>query len=445
MQSKVNIIIPDNNNAERSYIIDIMLYEFLGLEYELHTEKGVIDYTLILSNGNRLIIRDSFFGHYPDSLSYLSYENIPSTVVISKNKFLYLDDLPVIFGGTGIYESNKEIVCDIDIFASAFFMLTRWEEYVIKERDIHGRFSANYSLACKFGFLDRSIVNEYTEFLWNMIYCLDKEYKRAIHSFEIIPTHDVDVISCWHTPVKAVKRILSHFLHKRKWRYVMANIISYMKTLINKKNDPYNTFDFLLDYSESLGLKSYFFFMSSAEYSLSQQDELKEIAATILERGHHVGFHPNKDTCSDIDIFGKELYTLNGLLGRQNVIGRQHLLKFEIPFTWRIWNDHGMKWDSSLVYYDKIGFRCGVCYPYSVFDIIERKQLDLKELPLLAMDCTIFDYNSMSVDEALSQLKHIKRVTKNYGGKFVILWHNSYFSFEHKETLAVYKDILKDN
>mgnify|MGYP000971870045 CR=1 FL=1 len=46
----------------------------------------------------------------------------------------------------------KTIICEADVFASCFFMLTRWEEYVNKNRDKHDRFSANESLAYKQGF-----------------------------------------------------------------------------------------------------------------------------------------------------------------------------------------------------------------------------------------------------------------------------------------------------
>ena len=69
-----------------------------------------------------------------------------------------------------------------------------------------------------------------------------------------------------------------------------------------------------------------------------------------------------------------------------------------------------MEWDSSLVYFDKIGFRCGVCYPFTVFDILERKHLQLKELPLLAMDCTLFHYNQLKPDDALSEFSDIKSI-----------------------------------
>lgn len=199
------------------------------------------------------------------------------------------------------------------------------------------------------------------------------------------------------------------------------------------------------DFLKEMGLKSYFFFMSSAEYFFAERDRMQKIADTILEKGHFVGFHPNKGTCSDRIVFQKELNALNTVLKRKNTIGRQHLLKFEVPFTWRIWNDCGMEWDSSLVYFDKIGFRCGVCYPFTVFDILERKHLQLKELPLLAMDCTLFYYNQLKPDDALSELSGIKSTVRKYNGKFVVLWHNSYFSFENRKTLAVYKEILKES
>ena len=51
-----------------------------------------------------------------------------------------------------------------------------------------------------------------------------------------------------------------------------------------------------------------------------------------------------------------------------------------------------MEWDSTLSYADKEGFRCGVCYSYSVFDIISRKKLNLKERPLIVMEGSFTTY-----------------------------------------------------
>lgn len=55
------ITVPNNNVVERHYIINILFYEFLGLKYEIRVTNGEKDYTVILDNGRKLIIKDSFF------------------------------------------------------------------------------------------------------------------------------------------------------------------------------------------------------------------------------------------------------------------------------------------------------------------------------------------------------------------------------------------------
>lgn len=89
-----------------------------------------------------------------------------------------MEKMPVLFGTGDLEMRDDSIICGSDLFAGAFFMLTRWEEHVVKERDVHGRFCSSNSLASRFGFLNRAIVNEYIEYLWNMIYYLDSTAKR---------------------------------------------------------------------------------------------------------------------------------------------------------------------------------------------------------------------------------------------------------------------------
>ena len=117
----LKIIIPNNNIAERKYIIDIIFCEFLDLDYLL--ELGSNNYQIIFENKKILEIEDKFFNKYPKDLEYLRYENIPKNIK------------------------------DLDMFSASFFMLTRWEEYVNIKRDKHNRFPATESLAYKQGFL----------------------------------------------------------------------------------------------------------------------------------------------------------------------------------------------------------------------------------------------------------------------------------------------------
>ena len=103
-------------------------------------------------------------------------------------------------------------------------------------------------------------------------------------------------------------------------------------------------------------------------------------------------------------------------------------LRFEVPTTWQIWEDNGMKWDSTLSYPEKEGFRCGTCYEYSVFNILSRKKLKLKEMPLTVMEVTMVGYQNLV--PGIMEKKIIKLIdkVKKYNGKFVLLWHNSNFN-----------------
>ena len=157
----INITIPVNNINERKYILDIIFNEFLGLKYTL--EYGSKDYEIKLENKKNLTIKDTFFNSYPNDLEYLKLENIPQKIE------------------------------DLDIFAASFFMLTRWEEYVNKNRDIYDRFPATESLALKQGFLDKPIVNKYVEELKDMLLELDNSLVFKERKYELFLTHDVDI------------------------------------------------------------------------------------------------------------------------------------------------------------------------------------------------------------------------------------------------------------
>ena len=192
----IKINIPKNNINERKYIIDIIFDEFLGLEYQVNESDICKNWEIELENRHKLILEDHFFSKYPNNLEYLKLENIPSKVEFAQNQFIVENNIPVIYGNSKLETKNDElktIFCGIDIFASCFFMLTRWEEYVNKNRDKHDRFSATESLAYKNGFLDRPIVNEYIEMLKNMLLELGLIQKLKTRNYELLLTHDVDI------------------------------------------------------------------------------------------------------------------------------------------------------------------------------------------------------------------------------------------------------------
>lgn len=447
----IKITIPKNNLEERKYILDIVFNEFLGLEYQIAESDICQNWEIELENKSKLIFEDNFFNKYTKDLEYLNIENIPSKVEFIINEFIVEEDIPVIYGNNKLEKSEAKIICGIDIFASSFFMISRWEEYVNKKRERLNRFSALESLSFKNNFLDRPIVNEYIEMLWNMLVDLGYEIKRKKRKFELILTHDVDFLLLSQTPKKVIiKTFLGDILKRKNIKLAFSFFKDYLVSLFSKAKDPYNTFDYLMDLSEQKNLKSHFFFMAKGQTiydnNYSTKDKfLKEVILKIKKRGHSIGIHPTFNAYNDFEQFQKEKEELKKNLETNISFGREHYLRFEVPTTWQIWEDNNMSWDSSMGYHDKEGFRCGVCYEFSVFNILTREKLNLKENPLIVMDSSFISYQQNDFDVVKINIFSLFSKIKKFEGNFIFLWHNSSFNNrEWNKFQKIYEEILNE-
>lgn len=446
----ITLLLPNNNQAERQYTAEVILSEWLGLSFQIEFGNSSFSAELTLENGKRLLFEDHFFNAFTKPKSYLGHENIPlkiSSVSQESNRFLPEQDLPIIFGNDRLDVSTNEIRCGIDIFASTFFMLTRWEEHVLPDRDQHGRFPAKASLAGKCGFLHRPIVNEMLEMLWGMLVHLGIGQKKRKRDFEMLLTHDVDDAMLWRSPRFFLKKLGGDLVKRMDLKTASFDLNSYFNSRFKSKKDPYDTFDFLMSCADRQSLQSHFFFLCGGNTKYDQALPLEhpfvqKLLKNIQERGHVVGLHPSYNTPTDTTQFKKEKDDLEEAMGFHTCCGRQHFLRFEAPHTWQVWEDAGMTWDSTLYYAEQPGFRSGVCYPYAVFNFLTRQKLRLKEVPLTAMEVSWSTYLKLSPSKMLKDMLQLKESIRKYNGTFVLLWHNSSFNTpEWKAYLQVFEKI----
>ena len=113
--------------------------------------------------------------------------------------------------------------------------------------------------------------------------------------------------------------------------------------------------------------------------------------------------------------------------------GRQHYLRWANPETWRNWEAAGLAYDTTLAYPELVGFRTGTCHPYRVFDLQERRPLDLREMPFQVMDGTLLTAMALAPDAALAAVLDIAGQCRRYGGCLGILWHNNTFLRSRRE------------
>ena len=442
----IKIFVPNNNIEERKYIIDILLKEFLGLDYKIII-GDFKDYKLVIGADSRLIVEDHFFGIFKKDLEYLDKKNIPDKIRFAENSFTAGNSIPIIYGTDKIVINGSTIICGIDIFASSFFMLTRWEEYVNKTRDKHNRFPAHASLAFRNGFLHRPIVNEYVEMLWHMLEFLGCNQDRKKREFRLVLTHDIDHAYKYNSLFAGSREIIASFVKRMDLGSAFKNMLNKLLTHLQIRKDPFDTYDYLMDISEQVGAKSYFFLHSSkaSKYDNNNDKFLKTIAKKISNRAHYLGYHPSYNSYNNLEIFVRDKERIENIIECNLCFGRQHYLRFEVPTTWQIWEEAKMEWDSTLSYADREGFRCGVCYPYSVFDIKKRRKLKLKERPLIVMDGSFMTYQpDLRYDDVYNRIKDLMEKVKKYEGEFVILWHNSSFVNTWKCYGNLYESLISD-
>lgn len=459
----LKIKIPAFCTSEIEYTCSVVFTEWIGIKYELiYSEQ---DYLLISFGEKELKINASFF--IKASSDWLGQSSMPVLPLklynLSELKSILSSDihireaqLPVLYGIPKIKFNECCIDCGIDIFGGIFFMISRYEEIVVKGRDNYNRFSGKSSIAYKENFIFRPIVNEYLELLFSMLLYLCPNLTRNKMRFQMIPTHDVDIpFFCFNQSLaRFARRIGGDILKRKSFTLAFEDYCTWDSVRKNGlESDPFYTFDFIMSESEKRNLQSAFYFLPSSSPEMNMKYpitllEMRSLLQKIDNRGHEIGIHGCYGTYLNQKVFASDVCLLNKTMESCGIKqklrgGRQHILQWQNPDTFRIWDTVGMDYDSTLSFADVAGFRCGTCYEYSVFDISKRKKLSLKERPLIAMECTILAPRYMNMgltDNALMLFKRLKDACKYYGGNFVLLFHNNEFADE--DTRRFYIDVL---
>jgi hypothetical protein len=447
--------VPARRSKERVYIINLVLAHWLGIPVNVVVTQRA-DVVLRLAGdatARQIVIPDLLLGSADEV--WLAPASLPSERVVSlavpgwMRAAIHLeqDGIPVPYAVTSV-ENGSQIADRTadgrglhlygDLFGSVFLLVTRYEELIVPDRDEHGRFPAAASLAARAGFLDRPLADELTEVLRACLTTLWPELAASPARGRVALTHDIDLafyaqsVGWRHLGRSTTADVVKRRDPALAWR----RLASYLRGRAGRfpVGDPFATLDELMTISESVGLRSAFYFMSGrsdpdATYDLSHP-WLRAVMERVAARSHEVGLHASYRSYRDPNLIRLEFEHLRNEAERAGVRqdrwgGRQHFLRWENPTTWRAWARAGLAYDSTLAFAEELGFRCGTGRPFPAFDLLERKQLDLVERPLGVMDATLFAYGGISPTAALSRIVEIARRSLALGGDFVLLWHNN--------------------
>jgi peptidoglycan/xylan/chitin deacetylase (PgdA/CDA1 family) len=421
--------------VEQNYVARCLFGEFLGLDYETHSSatEAVRVYD---DSGRELLIAADLFLRPRDT--WLTTASLPREPIAWWDASeipakLLQRNLPVLYGRPSLTRDGQSIRLDVDLFGGCFFYLSRIEEVVRKDRDRHSRFPGASSLSVRLGLLHRPIVDEYVEVLWACLQALWPTLRRRPRTFRQNLTHDVDLLR--YSLIRAV----AGNLKRRKLVPAAESFIRGLSIKAGQRADPYDTFQAIMDLSESIGVSSAFYFITQWTHPIHDfgyvfdRPGTRALLRSISTRGHEIGLHGSYNSYADGEQLAREFATLKRVCSAAGVRqerwgGRQHFLRWRTPDTFQNWQDAGLDYDSTLGYADAAGFRCGTCHQFPAFNVETGQTLRVIERPLIAMEGTVMDasyQNLGATTAALDRFKALKDVCRYYDGEFTLLWHNN--------------------
>ncbi|MBW6514183.1 MAG: polysaccharide deacetylase family protein [Candidatus Syntrophosphaera sp.] len=401
--------------------------------YEKHFEGAHIYYGRATEKGYPIKI------HFAEGTSgFFEQRELYPLDLVNFNKYKN-EYIPFLFSQPGsIFSFNAQsITFRKDIVASGFYFLTCWHEYILGYHgEARGRVDYRQSLQYRWDFIDVPVIDVYCQMLLFAMGNSLPQFIREIswnkeYRFSISLSHDIDYWDYWapgqkaetlrynlrtffKRPVNATYKILGHTLHK--------NLI----------HNPQRQARWILRKEEDLDVRSTWFLFGKDDFEDARQNyiadpRIRDRLVRILG-DQEVGLHGSPESAYDGNALRKEMANLRSV-GFEVTGYRSHYLNFDYQRSFRILEEAGIQYDSTLGYWENIGFRAGISFPFYPFNLEENRPFRVLEIPLIVMDTTLYSKKAMNLtpQAAKRTLKRLINMADKYQSHLSLLWHNVSF------------------
>ena len=333
------------------------------------------------------------------------------------------DDTPCFF-----YNSVKASI-PFDIFAASFYLISRYEEYLPYVQDQYERFSVVDSLAYKEKFLEEPLVDIWALKFLKLFTEKFPEFNFKQRMFEFTATFDVDNVFAYQQ--KGFIRNFGGFF-RDLFRFQFQNMADRVMVLLRFKDDPYNTYNYILNLTKKYNIKTIFFFLigdyTTYDTNVSSSNSTYKSLIKSIADYVNIGLHPSYFTMKNEQKLKKEKQKLEQIINQPILRSRQHFLRVKLPETYQNLIDLDVIEDYSMGYAKHFGFRASTCTPFYFYDLDFEIQTPLKIFPFSIMDVTLRDHLDLVPNVAKSKILSSIEEVKKVNGQFVLLFHNETLS-----------------
>lgn len=351
--------------------------------------------------------------------------------------------IPVLFyqqDAEALYHiSEDKLFFNADLIAAVFFLLSGWQELYAK-RESEDRFLAKESWQGQNGFERMPLVNSYFAILAEGISQLtgqEVKLKSLTDKPVVFLSHDIDKIKSGRTEgsFNALKN---------------KDFKSFVKG-VSSPRDPWHNLTDIARLEDSCGARSTFFFLAekgkaaggvNSDYRIESKSVQRDLVY-LRDNDWEVAVHGSIGSHLDT----KLLLNNHNKVNPAAIGNRYHFLNFKTPETIAVLEKAGFKYDASLGFADRVGYRNGCSFPFKLYDLQNERTSEILEIPLMVMDTTLHHskYMSLSTKEAQDLVNEMYTNAVESRGIFSLLWHNNYFSdLKYKGWREVYFNFLSE-
>jgi Family of unknown function (DUF7033) len=395
--------------------------------------------------------KEAFQGEYGPKISYTN-EPVDKELFFCAESLLFERGIRSFDVKTTSYNNSIGLfpvetgAMPFDLFAGAFYLLSRYEEYLPFAPDEHNRFPPGKSIAVRNGFIGHPVIDEWAMMLKEVLKQKFPNLKCGQRKFNFIPTYDIDI--AWAYLNKGLIRTIGGYF-KAIFQLNFKDIGYRTAVLLKMRRDPYFTFNFMKRLQKKFGFKPIYFFLvgqfDTYDKNISPQvPKFQKLIKDIADYAD-IGVHPSYASNSDRFKLQAEKETLYEVSNWPITKSRQHYLMMQLPETYQRLMEVDVKDDYTMGYTQYAGFRSGTCTPHLFYNLKLDSRTQLTVHPFGFMDSVFQYYLKLRPEQVLAETKKIIDRVKKVDGTLYILWHNSSFSetFEWKGWRAPYVEILE--
>lgn len=428
------LIYSEKSSPRLKFILNILMKDYLGLDYSI-TQNPVL-----------------FEQHNSVKINYSSQKFVKESIKIIPSGLLFeygVKDHHIEVHNHEVYKRiffKNSGQIPFDILSAAFWLLSRYEEYLPFKQDKYNRFDVKSSLAFQYDFIQFPLVNEWFAQVKNLISQNYPGIEFKQHHFSFLSTVDID--NAYKFKFKGIMRSLGGFL-KSLSKFSFSEILERSKVVMNKMVDPFDSYSFLLEVQKKYNIKVMYFFLLG-DYGVNDKNHPannKDFQVLIKHLADYakIGIHPSYRSNNNLNQLKIEINRLANITHRDIKNSRQHFSMISFPETYQALLQAGIANDYSMGYGNYNGFRASYCMPYVWYDLDSEEETNLTIHPFCIVETTLKFTNKADVNTAMNYVKPIIDEVKKHQGELVTIIHNDTMGSvdEWKGWTTVYEDIIK--